>query len=35
VPVVVLNGRVRFRGGVNRVLLTRLLHAETRNRKAK
>lgn len=28
VPVVVVNGKVRFRGRVNRVLLTRLLQAE-------
>jgi glutaredoxin len=30
VPVVVVNDVVRFRGGVNRVLLDRLLHAERR-----
>src|SRR5262245_900691 len=28
VPVVTVNGKVRFRGGVNRVLLERLLRAE-------
>jgi glutaredoxin len=28
VPVVVLEGKVRFRGGINRVLLARLLRAE-------
>jgi hypothetical protein len=28
VPVVTVNGKVRFRGGVNEVLLTRLLRAE-------
>src|SRR6202011_3537870 len=28
VPVVAVDGRVRFRGAVNRVLLTRLLRAE-------
>jgi hypothetical protein len=28
VPVVTLGGKVRFRGGVNRVLLRRLLEAE-------
>ncbi|MGE3808049.1 MAG: glutaredoxin family protein [Gemmataceae bacterium] len=30
VPVVVLEGRVRFKGAINRVLLDRLLLAETR-----
>jgi glutaredoxin len=30
VPVVTVNGKVRFRGRVNEVLLTRLLRAETR-----
>src|SRR5438046_6682452 len=30
VPVVTVNGKVRFRGGVNRILLDRLLHALTR-----
>jgi glutaredoxin len=30
VPVVVVNGRVRFRGRVNRVLLERLLEGERR-----
>lgn len=30
VPVVVVNGQVRFRGRVNDVLLTRLLQAESR-----
>jgi hypothetical protein len=30
VPVVAVNGKVRFRGVVNRVLLTRLLRAQTR-----
>jgi hypothetical protein len=28
VPVVLVNGKVRFRGRINPVLLTRLLHAE-------
>jgi glutaredoxin len=28
VPVVLLNGQVRFRGGINNVLLQRLLKAE-------
>jgi len=28
VPVVTVNGELRFRGGVNRVLLRRLLRAE-------
>jgi hypothetical protein len=32
VPVVAVNGRVRFRGVVNRVLLARLLRAELRPR---
>jgi glutaredoxin len=32
VPVVAVNGKVRFRGVVNRVLLDRLLLAETRVR---
>jgi hypothetical protein len=32
VPVVVVNGRLRFRGGVNRVLLERLLRAEADRR---
>ncbi len=32
VPVVTVNGRVRFRGQVNRVLLERLLRAEERAR---
>jgi glutaredoxin len=32
VPVVAVNGKVRFRGIVNRVLLERLLLAEARNR---
>jgi glutaredoxin len=31
VPVVTINGRVRFRGVVNDVLLARVLHAEARN----
>ena len=31
VPVVTVDGKVRFRGGVNRVLLQRLLEAETGN----
>jgi hypothetical protein len=31
VPVVAVNGRVRFRGRVNRVLLERLLRAESKN----
>lgn len=30
VPVVTVNGKVRFRGGVNPVLLERLLRAEAR-----
>jgi glutaredoxin len=30
VPVVTVNGKLRFRGGVNRVLLERLLRAEAR-----
>jgi glutaredoxin len=30
VPVVTVNGKVRFRGGVNPVLLDRLLQAEAR-----
>ena len=29
VPVVTVNGKVRFRGGVNPVLLERLLRAES------
>ncbi len=33
VPVVTLNGKVRFRGGVNGVLLTRLLWAEANRRR--
>jgi glutaredoxin len=33
VPVVLIDGKVRFRGRINRVLLTRLLRAE-RNRRA-
>jgi glutaredoxin len=32
VPVVVLEGKVRFRGSINPVLLTRLLRAEVRRR---
>jgi ABC-type hemin transport system ATPase subunit len=32
VPVVTVNGKVRFRGAVNRVLLARLLRAEGRRR---
>ena len=32
VPVVTVNGRVRFRGGVNAVLLERLLQAEADRR---
>lgn len=32
VPVVAVNGKVRFRGQVNAVLLERLLRAETRRR---
>jgi glutaredoxin len=28
VPVVTVNGQIRFRGGINSVLLTRLLRAE-------
>ncbi len=31
VPVVAVNGRIRFRGRVNRVLLERLLRAESKN----
>jgi hypothetical protein len=31
VPVVTVNGKVRFRGAVNPVLLERLLRAEARN----
>jgi len=31
VPVVTVNGQVRFRGGVNAVLLDRLLQAEIRH----
>jgi len=34
VPVVAVNGKVRFHGKVNRVLLQRLLHAEARRRPA-
>jgi len=34
VPVVVLSGKVRFRGVVNPALLERLLQAESRNRPA-
>jgi hypothetical protein len=30
VPVITLNGKVRFRGGLNRALLNRLLGAEGR-----
>jgi glutaredoxin len=32
VPVITLNGKVRFRGGLNRALLNRLLDAERRQR---
>ncbi len=32
VPVVAVNGQVRFRGGINPVLLTRLLRAEAKRR---
>jgi glutaredoxin len=32
VPVVAVGGIVRFRGGVNRILLARLLRAEARRR---
>jgi hypothetical protein len=28
VPVVMVDGKVRFRGGINPILLDRLLHAE-------
>jgi glutaredoxin len=28
VPVVMVNGKIRFRGGINPILLDRLLHAE-------
>lgn len=34
VPVVAVNGKVRFRGVVNPALLERLLDAECRNRRA-
>ncbi|HZW30629.1 MAG TPA: glutaredoxin family protein [Isosphaeraceae bacterium] len=34
VPVVAVNGKVRFRGVVNRTLLDRLLRGESRNRQA-
>jgi glutaredoxin len=34
VPVVAVNGKVRFRGGVNAVLLERLLRAEAEGRRA-
>lgn len=30
VPVVTVNGKERFRGGINRVLLNRLFRAESR-----
>ena len=33
VPVVTVNGQVRFRGGINPVLLDRLLRAETKRRR--
>jgi glutaredoxin len=33
VPVVTVGGKVRFRGGVNRVLLRRLLRAEAERRR--
>jgi glutaredoxin len=33
VPVVLVNAKVRFRGGVNEVLLARLLHAEGAKRR--
>jgi hypothetical protein len=32
VPVVTVNGQIRFRGGINPVLLTRLLRAEASRR---
>ena len=32
VPVITLNGKVRFRGGLNRALLIRLIRAEGRQR---
>jgi glutaredoxin len=35
VPVVAVNGKIRFRGVVNRELLERLLRAESRNRPAR
>jgi glutaredoxin len=35
VPVVTVNGKVRFRGGVNPVLLARLLTAEAARRAAR
>jgi glutaredoxin len=31
VPVTVINGKLRFRGGINPVLLARLLRAESRS----
>src|SRR5437764_148097 len=34
VPVVAVNGKVRFRGGVNAVLLERLLRAEAERRQS-
>jgi hypothetical protein len=33
VPVVTVNGQIRFRGGINPVLLTRLLRAEIQRAK--
>jgi hypothetical protein len=35
VPVVTVNGKLRFKGGVNPVLLTRLLRAEARRERPK
>jgi hypothetical protein len=32
VPVITVNGKVRFRGGLNRALLIRLIRAEGRQR---
>jgi len=33
VPVVMVDGKVRFRGGINPILLDRLLHAEEEKQK--
>jgi glutaredoxin len=35
VPVVMVDGQIRFRGGINPVLLRRLLQAEVQKREAK